>query len=552
MNMKNIKSFILFFITSIAVYGCEDNFDPKLYGTLNPENYPTTESEYEDYTMTCYIRFTTTWQYQIANDPGQHSFYIPEGGILRVFEAPSDNMAAWNLGWGSWMKLSQADYRDCVYAERSWVGEHNINHIPKLAQITRFTEIIATLEKADDQIFKTVSKKRLLGEAHLCRGLMLYYLMHIYGPLPAIVDKDDINNENALTNLVRPSLDDMTTWIYNDFQYAMENLPDAVKEHGRYTSDYAKFCMMKHCLNEGAHMKGYYEKAMQMYRELSKDNRYSLFTKGDNPYVDMFKAANDFNCEIIMAVSCDPSANGDVSNGNFFPLSMLATPNDASKVDDKGNPTPFNYQGGGWMQAYNVSPKLYDSYEAKDKRRAVILDEYWVNNQGIVTEKVTREDLNKRWSGYIIYKYPIETNTTFQGNDFPLARWADVLLMMAEVEVRQSNAAPSPQAVEAVNQVRRRSGLDDLSVQQTATKEAFLDVILDERSKEFLYEGHRKIDLIRFNKYSQACFKAKGTLPTHQYIPLPNYLVEQAKSYGKQLSQTYNRPQWEDDIALAN
>lgn len=550
--MKNIKSFILFFITSIAVYGCEDNFDPKLYGTLNPENYPTTESEYEDYTMTCYIPFTTTWQYQIANDPGQHSFYIPEGGILRVFEAPSDNMAAWNLGWGSWMKLSQADYRDCVYAERSWVGEHNINHIPKLAQITRFTEIIATLEKADDQIFKTVSKKRLLGEAHLCRGLMLYYLMHIYGPLPAIVDKDDINNENALTNLVRPSLDDMTTWIYNDFQYAMENLPDAVKEHGRYTSDYAKFCMMKHCLNEGTHMKGYYEKAMQMYRELSKDNRYSLFTKGDNPYVDMFKAANDFNCEIIMAVSCDPSANGDVSNGNFFPLSMLATPNDASKVDDKGNPTPFNYQGGGWMQAYNVSPKLYDSYEAKDKRRTVILDEYWVNNQGIVTEKVTKEDLNKRWSGYIIYKYPIETNTTFQGNDFPLARWADVLLMMAEVEVRQSNAAPSPQAVEAVNQVRRRSGLDDLSVQQTATKEAFLDVILDERSKEFLYEGHRKIDLIRFNKYAQACFKAKGTLPTHQYIPLPNYLVEQAKSYGKQLSQIYNRPQWEDDIALAN
>ena len=552
MNMKNIKSFILFFITSIAVYGCEDNFDPKLYGTLNPENYPTTESEYEDYTMTCYIPFTTTWQYQIANDPGQHSFYIPEGGILRVFEAPSDNMAAWNLGWGAWMKLSQADYRDCVYAERSWVGEHNINHIPKLAQITRFTEIIATLEKADDQIFKTVSKKRLLGEAHLCRGLMLYYLMHIYGPLPAIVDKDDINNENALTNLVRPSLDDMTTWIYNDFQYAMENLPNAVKEHGRYTSDYAKFCMMKHCLNEGAHMKGYYEKAMQMYRELSKDNRYSLFTKGNNPYVDMFKAANDFNCEIIMAVSCDPSANGDVSNGNFFPLSMLATPNDASKVDDKGNPTPFNYQGGGWMQAYNVSPKLYDSYEAKDKRRAVILDEYWVNNQGIVTEKVTKEDLNKRWSGYIIYKYPIETNTTFQGNDFPLARWADVLLMMAEVEVRQSNAAPSPPAVEAVNQVRRRSGLDDLSVQQTATKEAFLDVILDERSKEFLYEGHRKIDLIRFNKYAQACFKAKGTLPTHQYIPLPNYLVEQAKSYGKQLSQTYNRPQWEDDIALAN
>lgn len=41
-------------------------------------------------------------------------------------------------------------------------------------------------------------------------------------------------------------------------------------------------------------------------------------------------------------------------------------------------------------------------------------------------------------------------------------------------------------------------------------------------------------------------------LPTHQYMPLPNYLVEQAKSYGKDLSQTYSRPHWEDDIALAN
>ena len=89
-----------------------------------------------------------------------------------------------------------------------------------------------------------------------------------------------LNNEAALTNLVRPSLDEMSTWIYNDFQFAADNLPNEVKERGRYTSDYAKFCMMKHCLNEGEHMTGYYDKAMQMYQELSKDNRYSLFKKG--------------------------------------------------------------------------------------------------------------------------------------------------------------------------------------------------------------------------------------------------------------------------------
>lgn len=117
--------------------------------------------------------------------------------------------------------------------------------------------------------------------------------------------------------------------------------------------------------------------------------------------------------------------------------------------------------------------------------------------------------------------------------------------MMAEAEVRQSNAAPSTAAVQAVNDVRSRAGLGGLSAEQTASKDAFLDAILEERAKEFLYEGMRKIDLIRFNKYAQACYKAKKIKPTHQYMPLPNYIVEQAKNYGKTLEQTYTRPGWE-------
>ena len=36
-----------------------------------------------------------------------------------------------------------------------------------------------------------------------------------------------------------------------------------------YTRDYARFCLMKHCLNEGEHMEGYYQRAMDMYNELN-------------------------------------------------------------------------------------------------------------------------------------------------------------------------------------------------------------------------------------------------------------------------------------------
>ena len=60
-------------------------------------------------------------------------------------------------------------------------------------------------------------------------------------------------------------------------------------------------------------MPHYYQKALEMYQELEATHRYSLFKEGDNPYVDMYKAKNDFNCEIIMALSCDPSATEETA-----------------------------------------------------------------------------------------------------------------------------------------------------------------------------------------------------------------------------------------------
>lgn len=79
----------------------------------------------------------------------------------------------------------------------------------------------------------------------------------------------------------------------------------------------------------------------------------------------------------------------------------------------------------------------------------------------------------------------------------------------------------------------------------------FLDAILIERGHELFYEGNRKIDLIRFNKYAQEMYKAKGVMPTHQYMPIPNYAVEQAVSYGKELKQTWERPGWAEDKSKA-
>ena len=123
--------------------------------------------------------------------------------------------------------------------------------------------------------------------------------------------------------------------------------------------------------------------------------------------------------------------------------------------------------------------------------------------------------------------------------------------MYAEAEVRKTGTVPSVAAINAVNQVRKRAGLSDLPSVTTNTKDAFLNAILIERGHEFFYEGNREIDLIRFNKYAQEMYKAKGIMPTHQYMPIPNYAVEQAISYGKELKQTWERPGWAEDKSKA-
>ena len=219
---------------------------------------------------------------------------------------------------------------------------------------------------------------------------------------------------------------------------------------------------------------------------------------------------------------------------------MHALPNDMAKE----NPFPM---GGGWIQLYSIDRNFYNTFESTDLRRNTILTSY---KSGDGTS-IGSAQIGTRWNGYIVNKWPQETMTTFQGQDFPLARWADVLLMYAEAETRLRGSV-SQEAVKAVNEVRDRAGLGNLSSSKTANAEAFLDAILLERAHELFFEGNRKIDLIRYNCYAQKMYQCKGCMPTHQYMPVPNYAVEQSKNEGHNLEQTYARDGWEEDKAKAN
>lgn len=539
-SMKRIKEIIAVSVLAVTLCGCEGNFDPYIYGSLIQGSFPSTESEYEAFMMEMYVPYQMQWTYEFIA-AGSSSFvqmfgnYIQSGGELRMFDTTSDIQGLPATGT-EWYNFPRGIFTRChLYTTANCTTAGNHNQWQKVSGITRMTDILKTLEEADESIFSDGKKAALVAEAHLLRGIMINYLLNLYGPVPMIVSYDDVDNPDAYKRTVRPSLDEMCQWAYDDYDAALQAIPETQSEKGRYNRDYARYLMMRLCLNEGYHMSGWYDKAVEMYEELAAKNKYSLCSD----YKSIFSYYNKWNSEIIMAISCSADGTGQAQGGNFNPIAYYSRPTDL-QAD-----TTF-LCGRGWGQHINVAPWFYDSFDSADKRRECIVTSYTRTNGQVVTSA----NLGSIWYGYLLNKWPDETLTTYQGHDYILARWADVLLMYAEVLTRRDNTV-SPQAVAAVNQVRARAGIGNLSSSATSSVDSFLDAILTERGHELYFEGCRKIDLIRYNRYATQMYATKSVIPTHQYMPLPDYVVNQAAEAGYDLAQEYSRPEWAQDLANA-
>ena len=97
-------------------------------------------------------------------------------------------------------------------------------------------------------------------------------------------------------------------------------------------------------------------------------------------------------------------------------------------------------------------------------------------------------------------------------NDFPIYRYADILLMKAECLVRTGKASD---AKPFIDQVRLRAGLSELPAAPT------LEDIYHERGFELTWEGHRRQDMIRFGTFTQAHGLAPAVDDHFKLFPIP-------------------------------
>lgn len=85
-------------------------------------------------------------------------------------------------------------------------------------------------------------------------------------------------------------------------------------------------------------------------------------------------------------------------------------------------------------------------------------------------------------------------DATFMDADFFLFRKAEAYLTFAEATARQNGGTATSEGVEAINALRNRA-------HAVARSGYSLNDILDEWAREFYFEGRRRTDLIRFDKF---------------------------------------------------
>lgn len=123
-----------------------------------------------------------------------------------------------------------------------------------------------------------------------------------------------------------------------------------------------------------------------------------------------------------------------------------------------------------------------------------------------VSENKTQSDMTQgeENSGLRFNKYKPgrQADPTYMSTDWAIYRLTWVYFAKAEALMRKNGGLANAEAVQLINDCKRRAfSAADWATEAYTPATLTLDELLNERSREFIFEGFRRQDLIRFNKF---------------------------------------------------
>lgn len=500
-----LKSLLLLLFLAPFSQSCT-NLDEQVFDSLTEANFPTTEAQFISA-----LGATYTALYGWA---GHNS-------IFSLQEVSSDEVAIPHRGadWfdgGQWIRVHRHQYNAREESiNNGWfflyAGVNNCNRV-----IDLFNNLVVEGKVPEDQAASFISEVRTL------RALFYYWLMDAYGNVPIVTTF-------AGADPNPPTLSRAEVFAFIEAELN-ESVPKLTTDKGgaayaRMNFWAGKFLQAKLYLNAQVYTGTQrWAQARQACDEIINSGLFSL----ESDYFANFNTNNAGSNENIFVIPYDETqAQGFV----LAQMTLHYTSQATFKLQDQ----PWN--------GYCTLQEFYNSYNDNDKRKGEwgnqrvrgnfhagpqfsaegepLVDSSFDDPDGenvVFTPALNALEPNAyRQAGARIGKYEYAIGATPNlSNDFPLFRYADVVLMRAEAWARENanNFNDQVNVLNLVNQVRTRAGMPAFTT-MTA------DELLAERGREMFYEGWRRQDLVRFGRFNGTWDFKGASDPTKNLFPIP-------------------------------
>lgn len=391
--------------------------------------------------------------------------------------------------------------------------------------ITRCNSVLTNIDGV--KFASDTTKSQYKAEAKFIRAYMYFHLVRKWGDVP-VVTKTLNTTDEVTANTFRVKRPQVYAQILADLKDAVNsNLPQVqpAGNRGRVSLQAVNAILGQVYLTMAANLDSnqstfldsarYYLEAC--YKMRSFQNLSSI------PYTDVFDVNKKATCpELIWQIV---NIQGDVNYHS----------NIAADAQAKGE--TINSLKPGTGVGYNVTHDLVNEYEQNDLRKAFSI-------------KFAADPTVNDW---FVTKFRDASSAAgtngYGGNDWPLIRYADVILMLAEVYMYQGNNAL---AIQYLDMVRTRANMPTYEVSSTTDASYMAKfptlklAILHERRVELAFEHHRWFDLLRFfkinelvdymhaknqNDFGLASLKNFTTKDEFFPIPLTEYNLDPVRMY---------------------
>lgn len=345
----------------------------------------------------------------------------------------------------------------------------------------------------------------MTAEVRFLRALQYYYLMDCFGNVPFLTT---VSAECA-PQMKRA---DLYAWLEKELleiePMMAKAQPETDTEEGYGRADKAAVWMLLTRLYMNAEIytgTPQWENAKK-YADMLMKSPYKLHTKGMNgwsAYQMLFMGDNGSNgasSEAILPLLQD----GKTTTAYGCSLFLIAGCYKDDMIEPQypsGNGTTENWLGNRALP--ELLDKFFPNHDAPNVPTTEMVKAagddralFWGKDR---TLSIDSE--NKFENGYSVTKYNnyyatggVPHSSKFCDTDFFLMRLAEAYLDFAEADARLNNGTTTAEGTAAMNAIRERAN--------AKTRNNYtLDDILNERGREFYFEGQRRTDLIRFGKF---------------------------------------------------